>query len=97
MEREELKATLLQLHQQLQSGEPVDPEIAVLVKQLSQDVNQWAAPAPATTSTPATEHQNRKQSLLDSLLGLTKQFEETHPELADAIGRVATALSRIGI
>jgi len=91
MEREELKQTLQQLHQQLQSGEPVDPQLAALLQQVSQEVILLAS----TTSPLPADMQ--KESLLDRMLGLTQEFEETHPLLAEAIGRVATAFSRIGI
>lgn len=91
MEHEELKATLQQLHEQIQSGKPIDPQLAELLQQLSLDINQ-------ITGTSATvSDQTQQQSLLDRMLSLTEEFEETHPQLAEAIGRVATAFSRIGI
>lgn len=95
MEYEELKATLHQLHQQLRNGEPIDPQLAVLLQQISQGVNQLTGPDQVPRTGIAETEQ--KQSLLDRMLSLTEEFEETHPHLADAIGRVATALSRIGI
>jgi len=96
MEYEELKQTLHDLHQQLQNGAPVDPQLAELIQQLSRDVSQVAASGeiPAAASTPADLE---KETLLDRMLSLTQEFEETHPKLAEAIGRVATAFSRIGI
>lgn len=90
MDREELKSTLGQLHEQLQSGKPIDPEVALLLNQIASEVNLLSASEPAVTSP-------QKESLLDQLMGFTKDFEESHPELAETIGRVATALSRIGI
>lgn len=98
MEQEHLKESLQQLHQQLLSGESIDPEVQVLLKQLAVDVDALAARTfeEADRGEQATV-QAEKQTLLDRMLDLTEEFEETHPRLADAIGRVATALSRIGI
>lgn len=98
MEREELKSTLSQLHQQLQSGAGIDPEIEQLVLQLAADLDRWADPAATEAGLSAPrEIPAERQSVLDRLAGLTDEFAETHPQLAEAIGRVASALSRIGI
>ncbi|SFJ66404.1 DUF4404 family protein [Planctomicrobium piriforme] len=95
MEREQVKATLQQLHQQIRSGGPVDPETQALLQQLADDVNlllqKSANPGAVKTVEP------EQQSVLDRLLSFTDEFADTHPQLAEAIGRVATALSRIGI
>jgi hypothetical protein len=92
MDREELKSTLGQLHEQLQSGEPIDPEVALLLRRIADDVNLLS-----TSTSESAETAPQKESLLDQLMGFTRDFEESHPELAETIGRVASALSRIGI
>jgi hypothetical protein len=98
MERDQLKDTLRQLHQQLQSGEVLDPETQALLEQLSADVDNLAGRTAGNAGLAATEPvQAEKQTLLDRLLSLTDDFEDSHPQLAEAIGRVASALSRIGI
>jgi len=97
IEHEELKATLQQLREQIQSGQPIDPQLATLLQQLSADVNQLTLSEVESVSPLAADGLSEKQTLMDRMLGLTEEFEETHPQLAEAIGRVATALSRIGI
>jgi hypothetical protein len=97
-DQEQLKATLRQLHQQLQGGEAIDPELQALLQQLSDDVASLTQPADAASlEQAAIPLEERRQSALDRLLGLTSEFEESHPQLAAAIGNVAAALSRIGI
>lgn len=94
MERQQLRELLQELHTQLQTGAPVDPETATLLKTLAQDVDRAAAtPSTAAAPIPAVDH----QSLLDRMLSVTEDFEESHPQLAEIIGRMATTLSRIGI
>ena len=98
MSQEQVHHSLRELHEQLQGGKPVDPETLALLQQLSQDVD--ALTLRATGEVPTDEpppQPEEKDSLLDRLLSLTEEFEESHPQLAESIGRVASALSRIGI
>lgn len=44
-----------------------------------------------------TDEAPEPHSLLEQLREATRDFEETHPTLADAVGRVAAALSNLGI
>ncbi|WP_417850755.1 DUF4404 family protein [Thalassoglobus sp.] len=98
MEREQLKETLSELHQELaKSPELVDTETKALIQQLATDIQLVC-----TTETPEPDEngepvQIEKEGVLDQLLSLTDEFEESYPKLAEVIGRVATALSRIGI
>ncbi len=103
MGREELKQTLLQLQSQLQgdaqeASTSLDPETRALLQQVSNDVSGLLQ-ASDTETAPVLppEFQNDRDSVLDDLLGVTKQFEESHPKLAELIGQMASALSRIGI
>lgn len=94
MEREKLKQTLAELHNELgQSVDDLDEETKGLLQQLSGDIQRLTVPETVESDPPAVE----QQGMLDQLLNLTEEFEESHPKLAEAIGRVATALSRIGI
>lgn len=97
MERHHLKETLTELHRELATSQAgVDSETKTLLRQLAADIDRICdiePPAEADHEAIPVE----KEGLLDQLLNLTEEFEETHPKLADVIGRVATALSRIGI
>jgi len=96
MPTEQLKTTLTELHDELSDGGPVDEQTRELLKQLSDDINlylkQTAEPDEASETGPVA-----KESVLDQLLDLTEEFEDSHPRLAEVIGRIATSLSRIGI
>lgn len=97
MDSQELKLTLQKLHEQIERGETIDPEVRLMLQQLSQDVQAVSTPStgqlPAMISERSTEH----QTLLDRILSVTDDFEESHPDLAHALGNVAGALSRMGI
>ncbi len=98
MEREQLKETLSELHQELgESPELVDDETKALIQQLAADIQLVCSPESTETEDVNEQVQIEKEGVLDQLLGLTEEFEESHPKLAEVIGRVATALSRIGI
>lgn len=93
---EKLKQTLVELHEELNAApEKIDAETQALLKQLSSDIDQLfrdvSQPAQAAIE-PA-----EKEGMIDRLMHLTDEFEESHPQLAEIIGRVASALSRIGI
>lgn len=100
MEQEQLKATLGDLHRELSAHTAVDPEVRTLLRQLSADIDTLLASpsttggdAAASSTVPATD----RQTTLDNVLSLASEFEESHPQLATALGRVADALSRLGI
>ncbi|TWT57570.1 hypothetical protein KOR42_09320 [Thalassoglobus neptunius] len=96
MERKQLIETLNELHQELaNSQEDVDPETQALLKQLSSDIDRICVTESAEQPEPVSS--SKQESMIDQLLGLTDEFEESHPRLAEIVGRVASALSRIGI
>ena len=98
MERQKLKETLAELHQELAaSPDEIDDETKTLLKQLATDIDHVCVEDSADSEEKSPVVPEKKEGLLDQLLDLTKEFEESHPQLADVIGRVATAFSRIGI
>ena len=96
MELNKLKETLIELHEELNAAPAeIDQETQALLKQISSDINQLF---PSGERQRAAELETDHQAgLIDRLMHLTDEFEESHPRLAEVIGRVATALSRIGI
>jgi len=102
MEKQQLKATLTQLHDELARSGEVDEEMQSLLRQLAADIQSTLdqsataeTPSEAADSEPARP--DEEGSLIDQLTDVASHFEETHPRLASAIGRVADALSQLGI
>lgn len=88
MEEADLRKRLADLHQELESGPAVDQESKQLLEALTQDIRRVLEP-----DVEAHEH----ATLTDRLAESVRSFEESHPQLAAALGRVADTLSNLGI
>jgi hypothetical protein len=90
MKAPELHQTLQQLHEELARAQRLDPESERLLRELLADISKIldreTADAPVEGS-----------GVIERLTDASKQFEEHHPRLVTAIGRLADALSRIGV
>ncbi len=92
MKTEHLHKTLQQLHEELAHTERIDPQSEKLLRELLTDISALLA----TSRTPLTEaegHTGYAARLTDA----SKRFENDHPGLVAAIGRLADALSRSGV
>lgn len=92
-----LRATLAELHRQLEAAGAVSPQDRALLKEVMADIDKvLAAPADdAAGEKPAAAIE--EESIVDRLADAARQFEESHPTLAGAVGGVINALSRMGI
>lgn len=82
-----LRQTLEQLHEELEQADSLDPGSRELLREVMGDIRE-ALDRPQTSESA---------SLLDRLREATGEFEESHPRLTAAVGRVADALSNLGI
>ena len=90
MKRQQLQATLRQLHDELAQAEGVDPETLQRLRTLTDDLQRAIDEREDAT---AVDVQSEASGLKDLLL----KFEAEHPQTAAAIGRVADALAAMGI
>lgn len=98
MNREELKASIEKLLQALQNDPPVDHETQELIRRLSTETHEiLEQQADMVLLDEIVANQQQDPSVIDKLMSMTKDFEGSHPKLAEFIGNLATALSRIGI
>jgi len=94
----ELRDTLAHLHEQLESEKPIAEETRTLLQAAMLEINEALERASAETpSTPSAAGNDEEPSLLDRLSQMAEEFEESHPSISAAVGRVATALSNLGI
>ena len=91
MKTDDLHKTLQQLHEELGNASRVDPESERLLRELLEDISVLLARRGGSAEPGA------HASLADRLLEASNRFEESHPGLVSAIGRVADALSRSGV
>jgi hypothetical protein len=87
---EQLRKHLEALHSELASTSSVDEGSKRLLEEVLTDIHGLLE-----RTEPAGEDEH--QSLGDRLLEATRDFEESHPTLSAAVGRVVDALANLGI
>jgi chromosome segregation ATPase len=85
----QLRETLAELHRELDRTEAVDEQARAELAAVARDIQGLLDRSERTRE----EH----ASLLERLAQAMQRFEEEHPSLTEAIGRVAGALSNLGI
>jgi hypothetical protein len=85
-----LRNRLEELQRTLEEPDAVDAESRQLLGELVDDIQALLARAPE-------DREDSDPSLLHRLAELTERFEESHPALTAAVGRVANALANLGI
>jgi Domain of unknown function (DUF4404) len=90
MENKRLVDTLQQLHAELSQAQRVDAEELDLLRTLTRDIERVLSKRPGAKA-PDSERAS------SNLRGLLLKFEAEHPELAEAIGKVADGLAAMGI
>jgi hypothetical protein len=90
MTKEHLNDLLQELHKELESTDAVDSENRALLAGLVADIRD-------VLGRPDTGASGTEESLSERLLESARDFEDSHPRLVSAIGRVADALSKSGV
>jgi hypothetical protein len=85
---EELSATLASLHEALESAEALDEAHRDELRSAMDEIR---------AALDSDQEAELQQPILERLSGLTAHFEEEHPALTEAIGRVVHALGQLGI
>jgi F0F1-type ATP synthase membrane subunit b/b' len=86
---QELSATLEHLHEQLRDAQNLDPDVQARLRDALREIED--------TLEEAGERGEEEPSLGERLTELARQFEESHPNLAAAVGRVVDTLANLGI
>lgn len=90
MSKEHLHELLEELHKELESTESVDSDNRSLLAGLALEIREVLDRA-------AGDESEGEESLPERLLDVGRDFEDSHPRLVSLIGRVADALSKIGV
>ena len=88
MEKDRLREDLLRLKQELERSDSLDPDSRARLAEITADIESLLESEEA-----GAPH----ESLADRLRSAAEHFEESHPTLTAAVGRIADALSAIGI
>lgn len=103
MEKQQLKASLAELHSELSQVENVDPTTREMLVTIMQDIikvlqsDQEAANLQPASESPADEAEASPPHGSDSLRNMVIEFEAEHPKLARTIGQIADGLASLGI
>ncbi len=88
METERLKEDLLRMRQELERSDSLAPDTRARLEEIAADIESMLE---------SEERREGHESLADRLRSAADHFEESHPSLTAAVGRIADALSAIGI
>lgn len=88
MEKQHLRQQLEALHEVLGESESIGPEARELLRTVMDDIQRVLE---------AEERAEEREGLVDRMREAVEEFEESHPALAEAAGRVIDALARMGI
>jgi hypothetical protein len=87
LDKQHLRTQLASLHQALADADSVGPEARELLRAVMDDIERLLE----------VEEREEPEGLMDRLREAVEDFEESHPTLAEAAGRVIDALARMGI
>jgi len=85
---EDLSTTLASLHEALESADALDESHRNELRSAMDEIR---------AALDSDQKSELHHSILERLSGLTSHFEEEHPALTEAIGRVVHALGQLGI
>ena len=89
MGEQRLRQMLEQLHAELQRADTIDDRSRELLHGVLGDIEDMLQ--------REQEQSPQPESIIERLREAVRTFEKTHPTLTEAIGKVADALSSIGI
>ncbi|HAT30481.1 MAG TPA: DUF4404 domain-containing protein [Janthinobacterium sp.] len=88
-----LKASLQNLHAQLEAGGPVDEELQGLLKQLDGDIKKLLEPEPRAHD----DEGSSTYGLAERTQEISAKFAVQHPQLEPALRELGNILSSMGI
>lgn len=90
MPEKRLRDTIADLERTLEQQEPIDAAAREQLLDLVREIQ-------ALLERPPEDRDAGEPSLLERIEAAMEDFEESHPALTAAVGRLATALSNLGI
>ena len=88
MSQDDLKDLLAKVHDELSDIDSLDDESASLLNTVVDDIHNVRGDSPSD---------DESHGFIERLKEGVKEFEEDHPQLTEAVGRVVDALARLGI
>jgi hypothetical protein len=98
LDRDQLRAKLDQLHQELASLQNVDPQAREHLEQTLAEIETgWDAMTARQEAQSAEQPASEQPGAIQRLTEGARHFEDDHPEFAALVGSFIHALGRMGI
>lgn len=92
MNKDKIAQLLNQLHAELGDADGVDPALSERLRAATAALEEVLRGDPAVAAEPEHPH-----GMIEQLRDAATQFEDSHPTLTNTVGRIADALSQLGI
>jgi DNA repair ATPase RecN len=92
MNKDKIAQLLNQLHEELSDADGVDPALSERLRSATAAIEE----ALDRDQAIAAEREH-PQGMIEQLRDAANQFEDSHPTLTNTVGRIADALSQLGI
>lgn len=98
MSKEKIEELLKQLHDELAAADNVDSELGQKLRGTAAEIQSALERQPTSHSTSDQDQDHPSQGgVIDQLRDAAERFEDSHPTLTNTVGRIADALSQLGI
>jgi hypothetical protein len=102
--KEKIEELLRQLHNELAEADNVDAELSEKLRGTAAEIQTALQRQPALPATDDEASDNDEKAsgsestgVIDQLRDAAERFEDSHPTLTNTVGRIADALSQLGI
>ena len=92
MSKEKIVELLRQLHAELAVAEDLDSELSDQLRAATAEIEEVLE-----REEESSEAESESPGVIDQLRDAAERFEDSHPSLTNTVGRIADALSQLGI
>lgn len=95
--KEKIEELLRQLHNELAEADNVDAELSEKLRGTAAEIQTALQRQPSLPATIDEAPESESTGVIDQLRDAAERFEDSHPTLTNTVGRIADALSQLGI
>jgi ABC-type transporter Mla subunit MlaD len=92
MNKDKIAQLLNQLQEELGDADGLDPALSERLRSATAAIHEALDRDPAVA-----DEQEQPHGMIEQLRDAATQFEDSHPTLTNTVGRIADALSQLGI
>jgi len=95
--KEKIEELLRQLHNELAEADNVDAELSEKLRGTTAEIQTALQRQSTLPATIDEAPESESTGVIDQLRDAAERFEDSHPTLTNTVGRIADALSQLGI